>query len=366
MSSQRPRSILVLSTQVPFTRGGAEVLVDGLVRELRERQFEVDVVSLPFCAQPKSVLSRQIALWRTLPISSFAGRDVDMVICTKFPTYAVQHPNKVLWLIHQHRQLYELYGTRFGDFDTSEEDEALRRILLHSDKALLEECASRYTISDNVAQRLDRYLGLDAQVLTPPLPMGERYYASDNWEPYILSVGRLCSIKRVDLLLKALPKIDERIKLKIVGAADEPHFQKYLESEVEKHQLWHRVSFLGRVSEEQLLELFSKAFVTGYVPFDEDYGYVTHEALVSGSPVVTTNDSGAVLSFVKHEKNGLIAEPTEDSIAEACNRLLAEPALHEQLREGARTQSQGNNWDEVIEQLISDKRIESGACANEQ
>ncbi|GAG83500.1 unnamed protein product, partial [marine sediment metagenome] len=104
--SKSTRSILVLSAQVPFTRGGAEVLVDGLVKELRAREFEVDVVSLPFCAQPKSILARQIALWRTLPISSFAGRDVDMVICTKFPTYAVQHPNKVLWLIHQHRQLY--------------------------------------------------------------------------------------------------------------------------------------------------------------------------------------------------------------------------------------------------------------------
>ena len=353
MHSRRPRSILVLGTQVPFTRGGAEVLVDGLVHELRQRQFEVDVVNLPFCAQPKSILSRQIALWRTLPLHSFAGREVDMVICTKFPTYAVQHPCKVLWLIHQHRQLYDLYGSRFGDFDTSDEDEALRRILLESDKELLSECQRRFTISDNVAKRLERYVGLDAQVLCPPLPMGDSYYSSENHEPYLLSVGRLCSIKRVDLLLKALPMIDERLSLKIVGVADEPDFQAYLESEVEKHQLWHRVTFLGRVSNEDLLGLFAKAFATCYVPYDEDYGYVTHESLMSSCPVITTQDSGGVLSFVQDEQNGLIAQATKDSIAEACNRLIKEPGLRDRLVKGASQQHTGTTWDEVIEGLTS-------------
>jgi glycosyltransferase involved in cell wall biosynthesis len=348
-----PRSILVLCSQVPFTRGGAEVLTDGLVRELRSRNFEVDVVGLPFSAQPKSQLLRNIALWRGLPLSNFAGRDVDMVICTKFPTYAVHHPRKVLWLIHQHRQMYDLYGTRFGDFSADSEDEALRQLVMDADRQMLLECEKRFTISGNVTKRLSRYLGLESEVLEPPLPLGDRYRQSDSTQPYLLSVGRLCSIKRVDLIIKALPQIDERISLKIVGSADEPQFQDYLESEVQKHQLWHRVSFLGRVADEELLTLFAEATATVYTPFDEDYGFVTLEALQSGTPVITTVDSGAVLSFVQHEQNGLVAEPTESGLAAAVNRLVQDEQLSEKIRANARQRRERSTWDMVIDKLTS-------------
>ena len=50
------RTVLVCETQVPFVRGGAELLVQQLVDELRGRGFETDRVSVPFKWYPKDEL----------------------------------------------------------------------------------------------------------------------------------------------------------------------------------------------------------------------------------------------------------------------------------------------------------------------
>lgn len=346
-------NILIATVQVPFTRGGAEILVDCLKEQLCKRGFNVDIVQLPFSADPKEELVNQVAMWKALDLSKFNGKRVDLVICTKFPSYMVRHPNKVLWLVHQHRQIYDLYGSRFGDFSGTIDDEALRRLIVSTDREALSECRAIYGISQNVVDRLDRYLDIKASTLMPPLPLGNRYKSGQKGD-YILSVGRICSIKRVDYLIKALPMIDDRLKVKIVGVPDEPKIESYLNNEIEKHHLWHRVEFLGRVSEDKLLDLFSNAHSIYYAPFDEDYGFVTLEALASSKPVVTCNDSGGVLEFIKHEHNGLVAEPREGAIAEQFNRLLHEPGLYDKLQPNTASSFSISNWQEVVEKLTAE------------
>lgn len=348
---QGVKNILIASAHVPFTSGGAEVLIDRLKNALIASDYVVDVIQLPFIAQPKEALLKQIAIWRALDVSQFAGRNVDMVICTKFPSYMISHPRKVLWLVHQYRQIYDLYGTRFGDMSTSTADEALRRMLLRADKVALNECISRFTISDNVRDRLLRYLDCDAKTLVPPLPLGNAYYSGRS-SNYILSVGRICSIKRVDLIIKAMAQIDDSLILKIVGEPDELNIEEYLHSEIDKHHLWHRVEFLGKVDDDRLLALYAHAFAVYYAPFDEDLGFVTIEALKSGRPVITASDSGGSLSYVEHEKNGLVVQPNETAIAEAINRLLKDEDLYSCLHSAAANGIDILDWNTVVSSLV--------------
>lgn len=348
----RPYRILITSAQVPFTQGGAEVLAAGLRRELQARGHLVDLVQLPFNALPKEVLLNQIALWRALDLSTFSGQEVDLVIATKFPSYIVSHRNKVVWLVHQHRQIYDLYGSDFGDFRTDVKDEQLRRMITTADETALKECRSVFTISGNVADRLARYLGVNGVPLLPPLPLGDRYRSAAP-QNYILSVGRLCTIKRVDLLIKALPQIGTSIVAKIVGQPDEPGIERYLHSEIEKHHLGHRVEFLGRVDDQQLIDLYANALAVYYAPYDEDYGFVTLEALASGRPVVTASDSGGVLEFIVNEKNGLVVAPNEAAIASAFNRLRNDRDLYSRLAAGAAASPVPGSWEQVIEALTA-------------
>jgi glycosyltransferase involved in cell wall biosynthesis len=350
-------TILVLGVQVPFTKGGAEALVNSLVHELKGRGHQVDTVALPFRVSPKEGLLNQIAQWRSLDLSSFGGRKVDLVIGTKFPSYFVKHPMKSCWLVHQHRPMYDLFGGRYSDFSDDPRDENLRQMLVEGDNRALRECQYIAGISRNVSERLKNYNSLEVPTLYPPLPLGARYKTAGQ-EDYILSVGRLCAIKRVDLMIKALPTVHNFVKLKIVGLPDEPGIDEYYKNEIAKHHLWDRVEFLGRVSDEELVELYSKALAVYYAPHNEDYGYVTLEAFASGKPVLTAHDSGGTLEFVQHERNGLIVEPTTDAIGHALNRFIEQKewaaklgAAGAELVQGLGITTQG--WDAVVEGLLS-------------
>src|SRR6476469_9963681 len=113
--------IAVCAPQVPFERGGAEIFADDLVGELRARDHETDLVTVPYKWYPGERVLSQAFLWRLLDLTESDGRAIDLVIATKFPSYAVRHPNKVVWLLHQFRQAYELDRTELGQFGESAE-----------------------------------------------------------------------------------------------------------------------------------------------------------------------------------------------------------------------------------------------------
>lgn len=350
-------NILILGVRVPFTRGGAEALVGSLSKELKNRGHNVDLVELPISFNPKESLLPQAAMWRTFDFSKFGANDVDLVIATKFPTYFAKHPKKSVWLVHQHRPIFDLYASRYSDVNDDPRDEALRRMLSEAETATLREAKFISGISKNVIERLQQFCGVKGQVLYPPLPLGNQYKnaASEN---YILSVGRLCNIKRVDLMIKALPIVHNFVKLKVVGVEDEPGVMEYFKNEIDKHHLWDRVEFLGRVGDEELIQLYSKALAVYYAPFNEDYGYVTLEAFASSKPVITAHDSGGVLEFVRHEENGLILDPNTDSIGHGVNRLVGDAELTKRLGAKGREfiESSGliaAGWDSIVDGLLS-------------
>jgi glycosyltransferase involved in cell wall biosynthesis len=349
--------ILVLGAKVPFTHGGQEVLVATLVKHLRARGHEADVVELPFNPLPKQNLIAQAAMWRALDLSEFAGQPIDLVIATKFPTYYARHPKKSVWLVHQLRSMYDLYGGQYSDIGDDPRDEALRRMITDGDTTVLAECSYRAAISKNVADRLEAFNGLSSHVLYPPLPQGNAYQSAGA-KPYILSVGRICRIKRLDLMLEALPFVDPTLSLKVVGVSDEPGAMEYFTNVMNKNNLAGRVQFLGRVGNEELVDLYSKATGVFYAPFDEDYGYVTLEAMASGRPVVTATDSGGTLEFVRDGESGRVVAPEPQAVAEAFNGLVRDPEGAKRMGAAGRSFIEASGmldtgWDAVIDGLLS-------------
>ena len=349
--------ILVLGAKVPFTHGGQEILVVTLIKHLKARGHEADVIELPFNPLPKQNLLMQAAMWRSLDLAEFAGGKVDLIIATKFPTYYARHPKKSVWLVHQLRSFYDLHGGQYSDMGDDPRDEVLRRMITDGDGITLGECAYRSAISKNVADRLQSYNGLSSKVLYPPLPLGDRYQ-SRSAKPYVLSVGRLCRIKRLDLMLNAMKHVSPDVSLKVVGTADEPGVMEYFNNIIKGHDIGRRVEFLGRVSDEALIDLYAEAMGVFYAPFDEDYGYVTLEAMASGRPVVTATDSGGTLEFVKDRENGRVVTPDPLAIAEAFNELARDTQAAKRMgvRGRAFIESSGmlsQGWDTLIDALLS-------------
>src|SRR5438067_8882108 len=160
--------IAVCSPQVPFSHGGAEVLAEQLVDELNARDHQAALVTIPFKWYPGSRVLSQAFLWRLVDLEETDGRPIDLVIGTKFPSYVVRHRRKVVWLLHQFRQAWDLDRTELGQFSESPEDRALRRKVLELDRIALGEARKIFTTSSIVAGRLRDSTGFDAEVLAPP------------------------------------------------------------------------------------------------------------------------------------------------------------------------------------------------------
>jgi glycosyltransferase involved in cell wall biosynthesis len=342
------RTILVCEVQVPFVRGGAEILVRQLVDRLRAHGYRTDLVSVPFKWYPKDEVLTHAAAWRMLDLSESNGTPVDLVIATKFPSYFVRHPNKVAWLVHQHRAAYELCGTEYSDFAHTDLDVGLRQKLIALDSEILRECRRLYAIAGNTAARVLAFNGLPAEPLYHPPRLADRLAAGPA-QDYMLSVGRLESIKRHDLAIRAMALRPGPARLVIVGTGTQ---EANLRRLVEELALGERVQFAGAVDDEVLLALYAGALGVFYAPYDEDYGYVTLEAFLAHKPVVTARDSGGPLEFVLDGVNGLVCDPEPDALADAFSRLAADRATASALGEAGFERARRITWDGVIETLV--------------
>jgi glycosyltransferase involved in cell wall biosynthesis len=343
------RTVLVCETQVPFVRGGAELLVRQLVDQLRARGFETDRVSLPFKWYPKDEILAHAAAWRLLDLTESNGRPVDLVIGTKFPSYFARHPRKVSWLVHQHRAAYELAGTIYSDFGYDERDIGLQAQLLSLDEQMLGECVGRYTISTTVTDRLRRFNGLDSTPLYHPPLLADRLTPGE-YGPYVLSVARLEGNKRIDLIVRAMAHVPGPLTLVVVGDGSHRHL---IEQAAEEAGVTARVRFTGAVHDNDLVTLYRDALALVYVPFDEDYGLATLEAFLAAKPVVTAADSGGTLEFVTDGTNGLVCDANPRAIGAAVARLAGDRAFAARLGEAGRALALGITWDAVIDRLVS-------------
>jgi glycosyltransferase involved in cell wall biosynthesis len=342
-------TILVLEAQVPFVRGGAEHHVRELVRHLRRHGHDAELVSVPFKWYPKREILSHAAAWRLLDLSESNGRPIDLVIATKFPTYFARHPRKVVWLIHQYRAAYELAGTPYSHFTHVDDDVALRDEIMQLDTAMLGECTRRFANSANTAARLARYNGLEAMPLYHPPRLADRLRSGEARD-YVLSVGRLETVKRVDLAIRAMADVPGRLSLVIAGNGTQ---REPLQALADSLGVADRVRFAGDVSDDDLLDLYAHSLAVIFPPYDEDFGYVTLEAILARKPVVTTVDAGGPNEFVVDGENGRVTAPDASAIAGAIADLDAGRTRAAAWGAAGYHRARQVTWDGVIEQLTS-------------
>ena len=344
------KSIAVCAAQVPFFKGGAEAHVNGLIRELRKRGYEVELINIPYKWYPHEQLFKSIQVWQMLDLSESDGKKIDLVIATKFPSYFVEHPNKALWLIHQYRQIYDLFETPYSGFNPAKKsDLELRQKLIDWDTRALRTYKRIFTNAKNTAERLKKFNGIEGIPLYHPPEYAGRLTSGDYGD-YILSVGRLDPLKRVDLLVKSMKHCNPRIRCKIAGAGPELGRLQALAS---KEGVSEKVDFLGFVEGDVLIRLYADCGAVFFAPQDEDYGYITLEAFLSRKPVITSFDSGGPLEFVEDQKSGLVLRSLEERhIAARMEELFFDKAKCRDFGEQGYQKVKDISWDHVIRTLI--------------
>ncbi len=337
--------IMVTGAQVPFVRGGAELHMENLVDALQTAGHEAELVRLPTAWDRVRIFDAALA-WRMVPI------DADLVIATNFPSYYVRHPNKIVWLFHQHRAAYDGAGSSWSDFDGSPDAVVAQERLTRWDRVALGEAVARFTTSRVVAQRLADFNQLSATPLYHPPPLADELHPG-NTEPYVFSAMRLEANKRPMPLVEAMAQVDAPTSLRLAGTGT---LKRSLRERATALNITERVQLLGFVDDHDLVEHYANCSAVLYAPQDEDYGYVTLQAYLAHKPVITAHDSGGVLEWVEDGVTGYVTDGSPAGIAEAIRRVVADPAGAQRMGRAGFERVRDLSWPGVVATLLGSAR----------
>jgi glycosyltransferase involved in cell wall biosynthesis len=328
--------------------GGAERFNGGLVGGFEALGANVELIIIDANEATTADIVQNYARAKSLDLSAF-----DLVISTKVPSYAIDHPHHVLYLVHTVRVFDDMFDTAFEYPGINQFSD---RALVHQlDFEALKKIPHRFAIGCEVQRRLYRWRGLECDVLHPPLlanPFkvieGEdlaRFQAHSN--PYFFIAGRLHPWKRLDLLIKAVQHCPLPIRLVIAGVGEaQADLQKLAASDP-------RIEFLGRISDAELVEYYAHALAVPFLPLREDYGYITLEAFASARPVITCVDSGEPAHIVENLRTGLVVEPTVQAVADALTWAYEHPEQMNSMGQLAHQELANLSWPAVALTLAS-------------
>jgi glycosyltransferase involved in cell wall biosynthesis len=343
-------TVAVVTSSPPFAEGGHLVMARELVRALRECGHAADLV-----VTPQNRFGRQasayVAAWCTDVGRAYDGRRVDRAISLRYPAYAVRHESPVLWLNHRMREYYDLWEGFSAPLSwRARVKERARRALIHgADGYFLRRIPRRFAISATVQARLQRWGGISSEVLYPPPP--RREYRCDGYGDYLFAVSRLTPLKRFDLLLRALAlPAAAGIRCVIAGEGAEMAALVALRKEL---GLEDRVEVTGRLSDDEVLAHLARCRAVGFVPWNEDYGFVTVEAFSCAKPVITCTDSGGPAELVRDGVNGLVSEPAPQALAAALARIMMDRTAAIRMGEAGDALARRLTWPEVVRVLMT-------------
>lgn len=343
--------VAIVTNCVPFVSGGAEHLAEALRRKLAEYGHQAIAVPVPFRWHPPQSILESLLACRLLRLAN-----TDLVIGLKFPAYYLPHPNKVLWLLHQFRQAYDLWGTPYQDLPSNEEGERVREAVIRADNLYLREARTIYTNSEVTSERLRKFNGIASEVLYPPL-LDSGHLRNSGYGDYVFYPSRITRGKRQYLLVEAARHLRTAVRIVIAGQPETPADLELLENTIAAHRLHSRVTVIPRfISEEEKADLFAGALACVYTPYDEDsYGYVTLEACHCRKPTITCIDSGGTSLLVLDGITGRQVQPSAVALAAAVDDLALNRRLAREWGEAAYEHMLrlGIHWDNVIGKLTS-------------
>lgn len=228
------------------------------------------------------------------------------------------------------------------------EDTAVRTILKHTNE-FCDMCDLVIAPTNDIRRQLRRR-GVTCRIAV--LPSGiemrdyeraepgalrEQYGFSTN-DRLVLYVGRLAREKNLNYLFDAVFKVLEKDPRTVFAIAGHGHYEDALKEKANASGICdERIRFLGTITGQQLVDLYSAADVFVFASRSETQGMVIVEAMAGSTPVVAL-DADAVGDVVEDGVNGrlLHANANAEEFADAVLLVLDDKRGERPLSIGAR------------------------------
>lgn len=339
----------IVGTSPGNSFGGTEVLISKLTALLRHAKHEVESIYLECSFGNVFELVDSIHKFQNLDLRRF-----DLIITFRFPSYFVQHPNKVVWLLHQFRPLGDMFNTEFG-MGYSIENLNTRNQLRKLDQKALGNLGDRLRVNSKITFNrlldstgihakvqmcpLSQELGLDSAAVCPPELLN---YSA----PFIFMGGRISPEKRNLLAIQAAQRA--RVGLVVAGSVEDKDYLNHLLESASTP----RIAVIGRrLSSSEISWLYRYSSAVVYIPKSEDsYGFVLGEAASIGKKIITCDDSGDAFPFAK-QMQGFIASPDLMDLSEVFSEAIKADVDAEGVVR--RWKSFEPKWDDVLNWIES-------------
>ncbi len=267
----------------------------------------------------------------TKGFSKKEGKPIEICYCHTPPRWLYGYQTSVNW---QRYGIIRLYALVVGHFLRMYDYNASQRV--------------DYFVanSNEVAQRIKKFYRRDSTVIYPPvsLPQTNKKYKREN---YYFIVTRLVGAKGLDFAVEAAKKAGFR--LKIAGSAP-GYYSPQNDLEASEN-----VKFLGHVTDEELVDLYSKAKGFLALAKDEDFGITPVESMLCGTPVVAFNGGGYKETVVDGKTGILFDDYSADGLIAAIKKFEKSKFNEEEIKAHAQKFSKERFKKELLDFI--EKRV---------
>lgn len=255
------------------------------------------------------------SIWNSFDFSAY---DVVIGSASWYITKGFQKPEKTIEICYCHTPPRWLYGYR-----TSIEWQRFWPIKLYGivvghfmrmyDFRASQQVNYFIANSEEVKGRIKKFYRRDATVIYPPVSLPKIPQVTKG--DYYFVVARIVGGKGLDLAVEAAAKAG--IKLKIAGAPA----GYYTEHKKLAQIAPDNVSFLGHVSDEELVKLYAGAKAFFALAADEDFGITPVEAMLCGTPVIAFNGGGYKETVIDGKTGLFFDKLTVESLVAAIKKF---------------------------------------------
>ena len=198
--------------------------------------------------------------------------------------------------------------------------------------------------------------GVDLSLFKPnDIGLARRKLGLEN-NNVLLSVGRLESLKGIDLLLRASAYINSPKPLKVLiagGDSETSYRNQYLASLVEKLNLNEIVDFIGQVDHQDLPQYYNAADVCVVPSLYESFGLVALESMACGTPVIASR-VGGLPTIIKHGSTGYLKSwRCPETFAASIEMIVKNPNLQQTMGLKARSRAETMSWYHLANNMVS-------------
>ena len=319
--------IVIFSTIEPFIQGGAKKQFQILYTILKEKYPNTDLYFIPSNYELKEIFKQIIAI-RQLSIHC------DLIITSRPLSYAIKHPNKILWFMHHIPYFYEFSNTKLNPYLKYLDFDNIKKEFIRLDTFLITESKKIFAVSNFVKNKLKNYNKIESQILYPALKDTDKFY-HQSYQDYFFLPSYITYTKRQHLIIESLLYTQNPVKLILAGQIDKKYLKKYIKPLLKYSKIKQNLKIIDKFIEPEKYSYYANCLGVIFTPINEAFGYVTIESFLSRKPVITTIDSGGPQELVINNYNGIVTTPNPKEIATILDTLYENRKLTENLGKNA-------------------------------